>query len=269
MRSDDLEDYNVVRFVKDTYDRYIEKDWFEGEKRHADGETKSTRCWYKEGHHKEKTMVRIIRTPGHNNLPNFIGKFPQGEDDDSHELYCATMLMLLKPWRDVRSDLKADYETWHDAFESFKSNATIEHLCIVSGVNYMSNCKRKSEERHLPVMDVVMDFTKKSKYEMLRNNEGDNDDIVGEVDVCDQNGRIYDERYYNDLLAGLVSEKQKEFANSAVMRARGETTSRYVHASKSTCIQDRGYSFMKAAPTGMYNIRSNNPTRQRTATYSI
>ena len=221
MRPDELEDYDVVKFVQHTYDRYIDKEWHLGEKRDVDDEIKASRCRYREGHHKDKTMVRIIRTPGHNNLPNFIGKFPQGSDEDAHDLYCATMLMLMKPWRDVRGDLKSDSETWVEAFIRFKATATADQLAIISGVDYMNNCKRKSEERHLPVMDVAMDSDIVTKKRDLGQHH--DDDFDDDLEMFDQDGRLFDESYYKDLVDAQVDNREKNFANVAVMTARGQS----------------------------------------------
>jgi len=61
---------------------------------------------------------RVIRRDGHETMPNFIG-------DCSHEMtwrsvqhYYASMLALLRPWRDI-GDLKMQTETFKEAFDAF------------------------------------------------------------------------------------------------------------------------------------------------------
>ncbi len=62
----------------------------------------------------------MVRKEGHNNLPNFIGQyFPCSDDQDIREFYCASMLVLMKPWTDMNADLKTMDDTWEEAFERF------------------------------------------------------------------------------------------------------------------------------------------------------
>src|SRR6266446_8177011 len=70
------------------------------------GRKRNMRIPYLPTHPKHKQTQHVVRTTGHNNLPNFIGRyFPQRDDPDSRSLYCASMLLLLKPWRVVKTDL--------------------------------------------------------------------------------------------------------------------------------------------------------------------
>ena len=62
---------------------------------------------YLPSHPKSKQKHHIICTEGHNNLPNFFGHyFSHCDDPEQYSFYCAFMLMLLKPWRNVKTDLK-------------------------------------------------------------------------------------------------------------------------------------------------------------------
>jgi len=46
------------------------------------------------GHPKQCTRTRMVRTDGHNHLPNFIGKFfPRADDDDVADFYCAQTMI--------------------------------------------------------------------------------------------------------------------------------------------------------------------------------
>jgi len=93
-------------------------------------------------HPKAKQKQRIIQAQGHNNLPNFIGHyFPQRDDPYKHTFYCASMLMLLKPWRNIETDLKLPTQTWESAFEMFLSTAPRKTRHIVSGIQYFHECE--------------------------------------------------------------------------------------------------------------------------------
>lgn len=58
-----------------------------------------------------------------------------------HDFYCASMLMLLKPWRSLRLDLKSESESWSEAFESFLQSCSNEWRSLVSGINYLHQCQ--------------------------------------------------------------------------------------------------------------------------------
>ncbi|KAJ6518282.1 hypothetical protein C8R47DRAFT_959864, partial [Mycena vitilis] len=67
-----------------------------------------------------KQKQRAVRSRGHNTLPNFIGNyFPRRDDPDNEEFYHACMLTLLKPWRDLETDLKPGSQSWKEAFDLF------------------------------------------------------------------------------------------------------------------------------------------------------
>lgn len=96
-----LQDYNVLDFLIDTYevdtsqDQYLkqsekeslgtntsnlESDQYTGSSSSA-GRKPNPRSFYLKEHPKFNSKHRIIRSKGHRNLPNFIGKrFPQQDD---------------------------------------------------------------------------------------------------------------------------------------------------------------------------------------------
>ncbi|KAG1866095.1 hypothetical protein F4604DRAFT_1585958 [Suillus subluteus] len=72
------------------------------------GRPRNARVQYLSTHPKYGVRQRIICSQGHNTLPNFIGRyFPRQDDPDIYDFYCASMLLLLKPWRDIATDLKS------------------------------------------------------------------------------------------------------------------------------------------------------------------
>src|SRR5882757_7055574 len=88
------------------------------------GRRKNPRVCYLEKHPLFKSKQRVVRSPGHTNLPNFIGPyFPHCDDPEVYQFYCACMLILLKPWRCLKTDLKKPNQTWEDSFKEFTATA--------------------------------------------------------------------------------------------------------------------------------------------------
>lgn len=94
--------------------------------RRRPGRPRSVRSRYRDDHPKSDTRLRVIRPDGHHTLPNIIGGyFPPEKDPARRDLFYASMLALLKPWR-AASDLKPAGSTWTDAFESWERTAPRE-----------------------------------------------------------------------------------------------------------------------------------------------
>jgi len=51
------------------------------------------------------------------------------------------MLVLLKPWRDLMTDLKSPTETWASSFEEFRTSASPGVHRILSGIQYFHECE--------------------------------------------------------------------------------------------------------------------------------
>ncbi|RDB28920.1 ATP-dependent DNA helicase RRM3 [Hypsizygus marmoreus] len=111
--------------------------------------SRSERVPYKSGSEKKK-RCRIIRRAGHETLPLFVGRwFPRSDDPDSRELYCASMLMLLKPWESL-STLKAPFENFATAFDHFFSSASHRDKRIMENIQFYhdssDSAKQKADE---------------------------------------------------------------------------------------------------------------------------
>ena len=55
------------------------------------------------------------------------------------------MLTLLKPWRDLQTDLKYPSQTWEEAFNAFCSTASSRDLHIISNIQYFHNCEAAAQ----------------------------------------------------------------------------------------------------------------------------
>lgn len=79
---------------------------------------------------------RVVRTSGHETMPNFIGRwFTRRDDKEEHTLYCAEMLALLKPWRKIE-DLNGFGRNFETTFAEWKSSATQSALDMLDNIQY-------------------------------------------------------------------------------------------------------------------------------------
>jgi hypothetical protein len=148
-RGEELADYNLVDFFVNTYEVDIgkhaepEPDSEDiGDSRRRPGRPKGVRVKYLTSHEAHNKKQRVIRSRGHNTFPNFIGSsFPRRDDPEIREFYCACMLMLLKPWRDLKTDLKRSVESWEHAFDTFTVTAPKRIHDILSNIQYFHSCR--------------------------------------------------------------------------------------------------------------------------------
>ena len=161
-RGVELEDYNVLDLFVDTYETEITKadreaELFDEDARRGPGRPRNTRARYLTNHPKSGSVHRVIRSPGHRSLPNFLGRwFPRNDDEEIYDFYCASMLTLLKPWRDLSTDLKSSTESWGEAFETFRQSATPRAKRAMSGIQYFHECEsaaQKDATSPLPYQD--------------------------------------------------------------------------------------------------------------------
>ena len=146
-RGVELEGYSVLDFFVDTYETEITKadrqaELFDEDAPRGPGRPRNPRVRYMTTHPKSGTVHRVIRCSGHRNLPNFLGRwFPRNDDEAIHDFYCACMLTLLKPWRDLTTDLKQPTESWAAAFKAFCTSATPKVRRALSGIQYFHECE--------------------------------------------------------------------------------------------------------------------------------
>ena len=181
-RGSELQDYNLLDFFVDTYETEItkldrEKELSAEDVYRGPGRPRNTRVRYLSTHPKAASFHRIIRSRGHRNLPNFIGHwFPRNDDPEVSDYHAASMLLLLKPWRDLRSDLKSQSETWTFAFETFRATAPDRLLRTMSGIQYFHECSLAAQQSSSPSA-----FTR---------TEGRQDELASDDDQYPENGPV-------------------------------------------------------------------------------
>ncbi|KAJ3511695.1 hypothetical protein NLJ89_g3948 [Agrocybe chaxingu] len=178
-RGEALTDWNIIEFFVNTYEEDIrtktsdttagnqeedtsasrpvdteEGSYDDGSRgpRVRRGRQPNQRVPYLDAHPKHKQVQRVIRSEGHNNLPNFVGQFfPRRDDPENMPFYSACMLMLLRPWRKLQLDLKGPDETWEDALRAFLEtpDARSKGLHnIVENIQYFHDCETSATENH-------------------------------------------------------------------------------------------------------------------------
>ena len=149
-RGEELAEVNFFDFFVNTYETEIplgERDKShrsparDGDQHRGPGRPRHTRIRYLPTHPKADSVQRILRPLGHRNLPNFIGRwFPRSDDEERQAFYSASMLALLKPWRNLENDLKRPGHTWEVAFDDFLKDASWKEKRVISGLQYFHEC---------------------------------------------------------------------------------------------------------------------------------
>ncbi|KAF8424996.1 hypothetical protein L210DRAFT_798930, partial [Boletus edulis BED1] len=135
-RGTELNNLSYIRFILDTYEEHVP-----ASKRIQRGRPPHKRSSYMLQHPRNNTYTRVIRPPGHNTLPNFVGQFlPSSKDPSQRALHCASMLALLVPWRRIQ-DIITNEGTWEERYDEFLSRASQEEKDIIAGVDYYYECR--------------------------------------------------------------------------------------------------------------------------------
>lgn len=217
-----MEAFNVVSLFTDTYEtrrnRYYRMEEELGEEistQSHSGRPRNEYVAYHLEHPKASTVHRIIRSKNHNNLPNFIGqKFPQSNDPDTYDFYCASMLMLLKPWRNLQSDLKNANESWTDAFKTFLTTSSPEVKAIISGIQYLHDCDAAVRD------DQEARSTDNRNICTAEHNNREDFEVDGEVDILMHSEEISTEQDLDAVIRAQVSIDEELHGRLAIEYAK-------------------------------------------------
>jgi len=82
------------------------------------------------------SRCRVIRKMGHETIVDFIGPWiPRNDYNEDFPLYCATMLVLLVPWRTIGA-IHRNSASLDDEFHNFMQKATLDQLTFMKNVQY-------------------------------------------------------------------------------------------------------------------------------------
>ena len=113
------------------------------------------------------------------------GWLPRSDRASDRELYCASILALLKLWTSL-SDLKTDTENFEEVFMSFLNNAPKKTLDIIENIQYYYECyngakKRRDMEVTVLETDRAIEYKEESCRDDLMSDSLGIPSEVGEV----------------------------------------------------------------------------------------
>ncbi|KAF6745923.1 ATP-dependent DNA helicase PIF1 [Ephemerocybe angulata] len=180
--------------------------------RNRGGRARHDRIPYLEGYG-TTTRCRIRRSRWHETLPRIVGRwFPRNNDPKTYELYCASMLMLLKPWRTLR-DLKEDDGTFRQAFDAMMDSADDWTRRVVDNIQYYYDCSddaqaEATEKKNSMSYGVPLEEDLRERYGIVF--EGDVDPLAGlkedDVEVAAQ---------------GAMSQRDQDYVQQGLLVAFG------------------------------------------------
>ncbi|KAF8804157.1 hypothetical protein BYT27DRAFT_7302151 [Phlegmacium glaucopus] len=191
-RGEEMIELNLFTFVLDTYDTKAEhtakdignEDATFGNEGRGFGRPRNRRIAYRQGFDK-CGHTRVFRTEGHETLPQFVGRWmPRNDRPNDREMYCGSMLALLKPWTDL-SDLKGHAETFEESFDQFVANSSKKIRDILENIQYYYECydgaKKRREEVQAEDMQRTIDYEEDTSSEDLTANAMEFDQEAQEV----------------------------------------------------------------------------------------
>lgn len=148
-RGTELELYNVYDFVWDTYEGKMDSATGENEDEANEPTPQQghqLRSAYLDPHPNRFTKCRIVRSPEHNSIPMFVGRFlPRRSEQD---LYYASVLVLLKPWRNLHELAPAPGQTWRAQYEEFLHGANAFTRRLVDNLDHRYECEDAAAQLH-------------------------------------------------------------------------------------------------------------------------
>jgi hypothetical protein len=144
---------NFIDFFVATYEEVLTRR-VPGDSESTRGRPRNQRIPYLDEHPKAGTVVRVLRSNGHRNLPNIIGPwFERNDNPDTYNLYCASVLACLQPWRTLR-ELKGSYSSWPAALETFQKTAGYRQKSIQANMQYYYQCRDAADRARDNEQDV-------------------------------------------------------------------------------------------------------------------
>jgi hypothetical protein len=181
-RGDGLQSMSLYDFILNTYeDSWQEEDMnIDTFNEKKCGRPRKTRHPYLSGADKPNKS-RVERSPGHELVARFIGKwFPRNNSaEGNNNLYHASILLFLQPWRDIR-DVKKSGETFHGNYTKLLETASEKQKNMIENIQYYHDCwdvaqKRRDAMRQGKIFKLF-DYERESMPSVDDEDEMDSDD---------------------------------------------------------------------------------------------
>jgi hypothetical protein len=223
-RGEELESYSFFDFCVGTYETAIR------ETTHHDdndqdagtmvgrGRPANSRVAYLVEANKPR-KCRVVRTIGHETLPRFSSRwFPTSDEPGVYPLYCASVLLLLCPWRSLET-LRGDSPTFSEAFQTFLAGCSPRNLRIIENLQFYHTCARdaKAEAQSRAIIEV----------------QGDADDSMGGEDTTESFSQETVDEAVEEMLRSVteddirsaeraqIPDRELLYAQSAVLAGKG------------------------------------------------
>lgn len=143
-RGSRLEQMSFLYFFIETYEEPSSKSKEGDTEENSKSRQKSERVPYTPGRG-WVSVCRVIRQPGHETMPQLIGRWlPSKDDEDQRQLYAASILLLLKPWNSL-SQLKNEDEDFVTALTRFTAAASVITLDIIANIQYFHDSAKAAK----------------------------------------------------------------------------------------------------------------------------
>lgn len=221
-RGPELEDFALLFFLVNTYDTDIPKESC------AEEETRprNPRIFYTAQHPHWHTRYRVLRTKGHNTLPAFVGRyFPRADDAELRPFYCASVLVLLKPWRRL-SELRLPGCSWEQSLQAFLDSASKCVHDIIGNIQFFYDSRDAAAKRRLRELQEDSE-TRYSRHMFINPADEEGEEGNSEAfpidlsDWCDEDFEDLERSFYDarELFYGFEAV---QLAQSAGVFSRSE-----------------------------------------------
>ncbi|EAU80832.2 hypothetical protein CC1G_04942 [Coprinopsis cinerea okayama7 len=242
-RGDELEEYSLFDFILNTYEQSIREtattttvedddngapsDALDGHDiqsepvRRGVGRPRHHRIPYKVEANKPR-KCRIIRSSNHETMPRLVGRWlPPNDEPRLYPLYCASILMLLKPWRQLE-DLHGQHPSFSDSLQEYLSTCPRRDRQIVENLQFYHQCARDAKADALDAMGPQSDSTDRSGFTDAEVPDEDDVDTATEtIDTALE--QILDrlsESQLREAETTQMSDRERLFAEVAIMKAK-------------------------------------------------
>ncbi|KAF8521156.1 hypothetical protein JB92DRAFT_2827947 [Gautieria morchelliformis] len=148
------------------------------------GKASSARIPYLNKSRVYQNRFRVLRTPGHEMMPDFLGQWlPRRDDPQATKFYSASVLLLLKPWREVIHFLDEN-STWEDSLKLFLTKAAPSEIQMLDNFQFYYACENSAtKKRESPKSHYIAE---EDDENLLREDEFVNEDRMETTIDVDQ-----------------------------------------------------------------------------------
>lgn len=123
--------------------------------------------------------------------------------------------MLMKPWRDLRTDLKSPTQSWSEAFQLFMLSASERVRFMLSGIQYFHECDTAAKDQR-----NVAEQSEEARFLRQVSDDTDQDESAENVEDIAYQEMGYSEEGLASLIASQTPIQEEIHARMAVEIAK-------------------------------------------------